>query len=278
MGRCILNLYKETDMNNNVLKLAVRNKERQAASTNPHLWMILEDLSHSEFITHELSSAPIHDGKVTIQFSDKGKRVRKVVRRSNQRMTGKYPSLKNERMMHWESNYENEAIQILEANPSVEIYAEQAAIFHYSNGDGVINTHIPDLYVELKNGKKLFIEVKPSRATHDQELIDRTILLQMLLQEMGYRYFVIFPDQLDEMHYLKNVNHLIRSASKSVPYFIKEKLQRFLKIEGQANLANLINLIGDDNARGWIYKLLMSGILKCDLAEPISTETTITLN
>lgn len=265
-------------MNSNLLKMALSSKNRKTAVSTPHLWTILEDLSKTQSVIREASPDVQINGEVTIQFSDKGKRVRKVVRRSNHRMTGKYPSIKNGRMVHWESQYEKQAIQLLEVNPSVTSYAEQAAIFKYSNGDGVTYKHIPDIYVELYNGNRVFIEVKPNSAIHDQDLINRTLLLRELLQRKGYTYFLIVPDQLDEMHYLKNAKSLIRRASKAVPFFIKEKIQKYLRVKGQVHLSKLIQMIDDENALGWIYKLLINGLIKCNLAEPISAKTTITLN
>ena len=63
--------------------------------------------------------------KIQIIFPKDGKiRSRKVVKRSNARNTGKYPSWKMKRMMQWESVHEGNAMRILDATPHVTSFTE----------------------------------------------------------------------------------------------------------------------------------------------------------
>ena len=68
---------------------------------------------------------------ITIHFGENGKQVRKVNKRSNARVTGKFPSRKNHKMITWESKIELNGYQLLEANPLVKAYLDQPAIIHY---------------------------------------------------------------------------------------------------------------------------------------------------
>ena len=64
--------------------------------------------------------------KIQINFPKDGKiRSRKVVKRSNARNSGKYPSWKMQRMMQWESVHEGNAMRILDATPNITAFNEQ---------------------------------------------------------------------------------------------------------------------------------------------------------
>src|SRR5882757_3729479 len=85
-------------------------------------------------------------------------RSRKVVSRSNARSTGKYPSWKMGRMMHWESANELNAFRLLDCDPNVTSYCEQPCQIRYTL-NGVERVHYPDILVTTTAGKQ-FWEVK----------------------------------------------------------------------------------------------------------------------
>jgi hypothetical protein len=214
-------------------------------------------------------------GSLTIQLAEDGKRMRKVVRRSNCRMTGKFPSVKNGRMMHWESTYELEAFQILEISPLVTAYGEQPAELKYTGMDGIQHLHYPDILVELTGGINIFIEVKPESAATDQDLADRTTLLTSLLRPMGYRYLMILPEQVESLAYLENAKHLLLYCKSPMPETVWEMVRRIFCNESKIELSSLIQAIGHVNARSWIYRLLISGVISCDLSTPITDQSLI---
>ncbi len=59
------------------------------------------------------------DNYCHIEWAEQGKRDRKVVRRSNYRVTGKYPSWKMLRMMQWESTIERDAFYLFDGTPNI---------------------------------------------------------------------------------------------------------------------------------------------------------------
>ena len=275
MGCFFLNLYKEADMNQNVIRMFSRKKLKHNSSKNSHLWTMLEDLSKCEkpFFTKNTSRKIAKN--ISIHFADDSERARKVVKRSNHRMTGKQPSVMNERMIHWESDYERKAFQLLEASPFVAAYREQPATFKYHNGDGVMHTHFPDIFVTLVNGMRLFIEVKPSRAKNDQDLTDRENLLKELLSVKGFKYIQIYPDQLESFHYQANAQFMIWHKKKPAPYPVKMKIKKLLLTESSTSLASLISLVKHTSARSWIFALIMEGVITCDLSMPLVDNTII---
>ena len=82
-------------------------------------------------------------------------RSRKVFSRSNARSTGKYPSWKMGRMIHWESINELNAFRLLDCDPSVKSYCEQPCQIRYVL-DGVERVHYPDILVTTTAGKQLW--------------------------------------------------------------------------------------------------------------------------
>lgn len=277
LGRFILNLYKEADMNRNILKLFGRPKPKQSINIDFHLWTQLEALYQNEPGTLEDVSLPTtHD--INIHFAAEGERARKVVRRSNYRMTGKFPSFKNSRMMHWESHYEKMAFQLLEIAPFVVSYREQPATFKFSNSEGFTQTHFPDLLVELANGRKLFIEIKPDSAKEDSVLMARTSLLQDLIKQKGYRYLVIYPDQLESFYYLENAKEILWHAKLPVPFPVQQKVQHYLSSEVEVTFKSLFQMLADKEANAWIYQLIMVGLIVCDLSILLTEQSIINLN
>jgi hypothetical protein len=131
-------------MNEVLMRMRSRNKPTPPNSQYPHLWVLLEVISNP-VSTYAVPGAQYSSGSITIRFAEEGVRIREVVRRSNYRMTGKFPSKKNRRMIHWESHYEKKAFLILEICHLVKSYREQPAELLYSDSDGVQHSHFPDI-------------------------------------------------------------------------------------------------------------------------------------
>lgn len=237
-----------------------------------HLFMQLKALSTSTGA--DPVNRPI-DGGITIDFADQDKRMRKVVRRSNYRMTGKFPSVKNGRMMQWESKLEQQVFYVLEICPFVSSYREQPARIRYVDENGVIRLHFPDILVQLRNGSEVFVEVKPASSAQDEDLNKRTNLLQKLLQSKGYYYLMVLPEQVDSGRFLDNAIHILQHSKQSLPDSICELVRRIFREHNNLKLSTLILRLEHDFARSWIYKMLISGALACDLSEPLTTESLI---
>ena len=83
-------------------------------------------------------------GLCDIDWAPVGQRARRVISRSNHRVTGKFRSPKNGRMMHWESMQERDAFVLLEINSAVLSYREQPAVLTFPWGDET-REHYPDV-------------------------------------------------------------------------------------------------------------------------------------
>ena len=268
-------MSKDADMNQNVIRMFSRIKFKHNVNKKFHLSKMLEELSKgdSPFFTEGATSMR---GCISINFAKDDERARKVVKRCNYRMTGKMCSRRNGRMVQWESHYEKGAFQLLETSPYVASYREQPATLKFHNGDGVIQTHFPDIFVELVNGVKIFIEVKPEVAKSDQELLARENLLKGLLAIKGFKYIQIYPDQIKSFHYLENAQHMLWHINDQIPYPMKVKVQDYLSKNIKVRLVSLLNFANNPKAKSWIFGLMVEGVINCDLSKPLSANPLVT--
>lgn len=265
-------LNKGSKMNEVLMRIKNNNRPAPPESPYLHLFLLLKQAANNQFGPAMVE--PI-DGEIIIKLAEPGKRMRKVVRRSNYRMTGKFPSFKCGRMMHWESKYELAAFHILETCSLVKSYAEQPALLRYNDKDRVARLHYPDILVELKNGSSIFIEVKPATASVDLDLAERTDVLERLLKPQGYHYLMILPEQLESMSYLENAKHLLYFSKAHMPESIWELVRRIYTKHTSVQLSTLVLLLEHESARSWIYKMILSGVLACDLSLPLSAQTQV---
>ena len=71
--------------------------------------------------------------QVEIEFAEE-ERARRVISRSNSRVTGKYPGLKSRRMHYWESSLERDAFMLLDVSTEVVSFDEQPVTLYYGIG------------------------------------------------------------------------------------------------------------------------------------------------
>lgn len=130
---------------------------------------------------------------ISLVFPEPGQLARKVISRSKQRPTFKYPSWKMGRMIHAESHNELNAFRLLDANPEVKAFQEQPLTIHYIlNGED--HLHYPDILVTVQ-GKELW-EVKPKKEATSEEIAERTAFLTKHLPDLGYTYRMVLGEDL----------------------------------------------------------------------------------
>lgn len=144
----------------------------------------------------------VSEGVVDIRWAADGKRIRKVVKRSGRKITGKHPSWKMDRMVHYESEHELNAIHLHDADPAVTLIREQPARLRFVL-NGEVRTHVPDFYVESE-GKKIFREVKEVKEANRDEIRERTDLLKSILPIKGYEYDLITEEEIEVQPRLEN--------------------------------------------------------------------------
>jgi hypothetical protein len=202
-------------------------------------------------------------------------RARKVISRSKARGSGKYPSWKMRRMIHWESPHELNAFRILDANPAVLNFAEQPLTVNYAI-DGIKHKHYPDVQVTTRSGRELW-EVKTSADAAALDVVRRTKLLSSVLPTFGFVYRVVLADDLAAQPRLNNVLKVLRLGRTEIPDIERERLRLTL---GQLSVLKWRDVrCGALGAQGlyFVCRLILEGAIEIDLAAPILDSSQIIL-
>jgi len=157
---------------------------------------------------------------IEIVWAEKNSRMRKVVKRSNYRVTGKYPSWKMNRMIQWESTLERDFFYLLDADPTVIAFHEQPACIYY-DWCGERRKHYPDVLVEYADHKVL-LEVKPKNKI-DEHMFERTRYLKSEIDEPQLVYDMITEEDIRQDPLLPNAKLLLRYGR--LPVSKKEELK-----------------------------------------------------
>jgi hypothetical protein len=213
--------------------------------------------------------------KIQIIFPKDGKiRSRKVVKRSNARNTGKYPSWKMQRMMQWESIHEGNAMRILDATPTVSSYNEQPCEIIFTL-HGVQRRHYPDFMIIERNFRE-FWEIKTEADANSLEVAERTAHLALVLPEYGYGYRVVSAEVLAKQPRLDNVKRLNKLGRQQVSSLEQERIRRLFAHKADMSWG-IFEQQSAESIRN-VSRLILEGKLSIDFNQPINSATSIRCN
>jgi hypothetical protein len=208
----------------------------------------------------------------SIHFPEPGQmHSRKVISRSNARSTGKYPSWKMGRMIHWESINELNAFRLLDCDPNVTSYCEQPCQIVYVM-DEVERVHYPDIFVTTTAGKQLW-EVKLRSNACEPEVLARANFLSQALPRWGYEYRTVFGEDLARQPRLNNANLLLRLGKRLVSDCEWEGVRRTLADQGELVWSEAISGNYGTRGREILSSLVLRGVLTIDMNSPILPAT-----
>lgn len=201
-------------------------------------------------------------------------RSRKVVSRSRARATGKFPSIKMNRMLQWESINELNAFRLLEVNPAVIKFREQPCELRYMLHDEA-RVHYPDILVHLNEGKE-FWEIKASEEAKQRKVVERTKFLSQALPNYGYGYRVVLGEDLGRRVRLENIKSILAYGRKEVPALVREKVRQIFCRYPEIQLGELIEVSKKTIGRDEIFRLIRDGDLSCDLELALTPHSILT--
>lgn len=202
-------------------------------------------------------------------------RVRKVISRSNPRVTGKFASMKMRSTIYWESQIERDAIALLEINPTVLAYYEQPLTLEYRH-NGEIHRYTPDFLVE-HTGRNRILEVKPDHKLQSPENRERFVLIAQEFLVHGYEFAVFLESEIRTQPQLANAKLLLRYRCIRVPDLLRERLRNLLVAHKKLSLAWFQANPETGIRLHEIAPLVIAGILAMDTHIPLSGETEIWL-
>lgn len=210
--------------------------------------------------------------QVEIEFAEE-KRVRRVISRSNSRVTGKYPGLKSRRMHYWESSLERDAFMLLDVSTKVVTFDEQPVTLYYGIGKKL--RHYPDVLVSYPN-RQVFVEIKTDREALSKEIVTRTAYLVPALARHGYGYQVWTESEIrDRSFRLANLRFLLRFGRSEVELRRFEWFRQQFKREASLSWKAIVGTPTDKGKLSSLCRLILEGRLRIDLTRPILPESLV---
>lgn len=211
---------------------------------------------------------------IQIEFSVE-ERSRRVVSRSNHRVTGKYPGFKSQRMHYWESHLERDAFILADGSLDIQSFAEQPAIIRY--GKALERTHYPDILINYGHHQE-FIEVKTDEDAESDEIASRTRLLTKALKTQGYDYRVWKESEIRKYPIrINNLRYLLRFGRSGISLQRFEWFRQLLSKQCNLPWAAIVGKPVNHEIRAGLCRLILEGWLKTDLFYPIFDDTIVTV-
>ena len=204
-------------------------------------------------------------------------KARKISNTGSKKVIGKFPSLKMDSVIWWESQIERDYIYLLEIDPDVLEYRSQPFKIVYADSDKS-RKYTPDFWVK-RIDKQQIVEVKPASVVEREKNINlwRHIAAQCL--EKGLEFVVVTDAMIRVQPLLNNIKLLYKYARTSLTEKIILECQRYFSNKNPTPLFQAwqdLNPIGISKNK--LYKLIYLGFLVTDLMQPISSESLIQLS
>ena len=202
-------------------------------------------------------------------------RVRQVISPSGGIVRGKFPSRKNGRMIYHEGLLELDAIYLFEASPLVVSYREQPYAINYPDGSR-LRRYTPDFELTLRTGKRVLIEVKPFCRLESDEVRNKLNCVGAYLRRSAKDFVVLDDRDLrlePRQSNLRNIYHRAPRVPRSMAAYqaaLSHHERRF-----PLPIASLTHLLNEQLIHP--FSLLLVGLLRRDLDQPISSETLLHL-
>lgn len=202
-------------------------------------------------------------------------RARKLVSRSRRVMTGKYPSWKLGRLVHWESRLESSVFRLLDACPAVDTYAEQPFTIHYLDA-GTWHAHVPDVAYLTIDDQLWIIEIKSFMDRGLADAFRRAALIGPRLKALGLNYAVVTEGSIRAGTSLSNAEALVKAARGSSTAKADHDLKSLVQVRSSVSQAELVGLIVDNRRAFHVAAgLVMRGVLSLNWSDADAQELTI---
>lgn len=199
--------------------------------------------------------------------------ARRVVTPSGGIVRGKFPSLKNNRMVRYEGLIEADAVISFELNPAIVHYREQPYKVKYPR-DGKLRTYTPDFELLLLNGETLLVEIKHSEFMLRLENKTKYQVIADWLQFERTHYAIITEQELRVEPRLGNLRYIYRQLSKK--RHTRTRLQIILSSLNEYEKTTVGRLnIAVAKYQLTAFDFLAAGLISCCLDEKISNSTAL---
>lgn len=201
---------------------------------------------------------------------------RKIRNTGTLKNIGKFPSIKNGKIVWFESHLERDFIYLTEFDKDVIQYREQPFKIQYLF-DGKTHNYFPDFLIERKN-KKQVIEIKPQSKVEKDEFIHFSKVMTNHLTKENYEYLVITDSTIRLQPRLSNIKLLWRYARIPITTKHKIMIHELFTDSSSISLSNICSFLNQEKVqRELLYTLLFHSYLLTDIEKPITADSIISI-
>lgn len=201
--------------------------------------------------------------------------ARKAITRSKKTFRKKFPSKKNQCMVHCESILESKAALYFEISPYVKSYVAQPSREIYYDKDYEPKIYFPDFNVVLFDDSELDVEVKPKSKLYRPDLKRKFEAIIHRYQEQDRRFRILTDEVLlsEPFHSNLQILRYHRRMDQKSDLFLEfaEKLSN----REFSTLKDVSRIIGYEHHA---YDLLAMGHLGTDFKRPLLLTNQVWLN
>jgi hypothetical protein len=208
--------------------------------------------------------APRHDDFVHPVDVNRGKRP-----------IGWFQSLINKASNPFHSELERQTMLLLDLTPNVASFTSQPETFDYSFANREC-PYTPDLRIELRTRKLLFVEVKPEAHYRFTENVVRSRAQDSVIRSAGASYRIITDTYLSREPRKSNVRRLQLYRPIEPHARTSQLIDMLLARRGWATIGELAALAEDPiRGRQTVMSLILRRHLAVDLNSPIGADTIV---
>ena len=205
--------------------------------------------------------------------------VRQVANRGGN-ASGKFPSLKMNRMIAFESLIERDYLYVLDYEVEGLAFTEQPLTITYHHDDKERH-YTPDFHL-FGRGQHVLVECKPERFVETEENLCKFAVAQEWCKKQGWEFRVVTDQQVRNGFRLQNVKLLAQYARQKVDIVIRSQIHTFLReTQEDMSIHNLAQAIlpGNPSAvTASIFCLAYQHAISLSLDDaPISGATAVSL-
>lgn len=193
------------------------------------------------------------------------------------KVIGKFPSIKNNSMIWWESQLERDFLYLLEIDPDVISYGEQPLKIEYF-ADGKIHKYTPDVRV-IRSNKKQIVEVKDEKKAKEEEYVKLFRKVAPICRREGYEFIVVTDREIRVQPRLNNIKLIYKYAKTPVTTAHQILLYEMFANRETLAMGEIIKEFASKGMRAaTVYALIFRGILSADLSRPINPGSEVRLS
>lgn len=199
-----------------------------------------------------------------------------IGRGSATKRMGRFPSVKMQASVWWESQLEKDYIFLLEIDPLVKQFREQPLRIYYTLDGQQRHRYTPDFLV-VRGARTQVVEVKTKGEAETEENLRLFRAVALECSQSGYEFVVATDADIRVQPRLQNVQLLWRYArTQFLPHhqiYCRQALR-----SGPVTLGELTRHFDSKRVgRAVVYSLIYWGVLNVDLMHPLNHETIVSV-